>query len=345
MSTAVRFREHEHFHKATVAMLAAAIGSALLLWACRAAGASAWLAVAPAALGVAYAIGRTGGPGSPRALLAFRAVVVLVGLGSLLAADGYVALLGFGAAFGAAFAVGNRGVRAAASALVGGLGAVLAFEVAFRVVTSAELASVPSVGLAALAGAAFALTMAVPLAWSHLELVSDLIAKRYPEVRNATSGEIQELVVRGHGVWNQVRDLPEDDANRELLREAVLKLFDTAERWGRADAETQRDSEASLRERMESLSARIEATSDDQVKAEYQQAHGALAEQLKYLSGIKSNRERVVARLHNYLAAMERLRLAAVNLRSTNATRDAADVAPMVESLEELGEIIERDAV
>lgn len=343
MSTALRFRQHEDFHKATVAMLAAAVGSALLLWACRSSGASAWLLAAPAAVAVAYAIGRTSGTGAPRMLWAFRALMMLVGLASLLAADGYLALLGFGAATGAAFAIGHRGWRAAGNALAGGLGGVLAFEVAFRVVTSAELSGVPAAGLAAIAGVAFALTMAVPLAWSHLELAGDLIARRYPQVRNATSGEIQELVIRGHGVWNQVRDLPEDDANRELLREAVLKLFDTAERWGVAGAETQRDSEAGLRERMEALSARIEATSDDQVKAEYQQAHTALAEQLKYLSGISSNRERVIARLHNYLAAMERLRLAAVNLRSTNATRAAADVAPMVESLEQLGDIIERD--
>ena len=342
MSTAVRFREHEDFHKATVAMLAAAIGSALLFWASRAAGLDPAVVILPAAIAIAYAIGRTGGS-TGWVLWAFRAAMVLIGISSLLITSGYAALLGFGAAVGAAFAVGHRGLRAATSGLVGGLGAVLAFEVAFRVATAAELASVPASGLAAMAGAAFALTMAVPLAWSHLELVGDVIARRYPEVRNATSGEIQELVIRGHGVWNQVRDLPEDDPNRELLREAVLKLFDTAERWGTADAETQRDSEASLRERMESLMARIEATSDDQVKAEYQQAHGALAEQLKYLSGIKSNRERVVARLHNYLAAMERLRLAAINLKSTNATRDAADVAPMVESLEELGAIIERD--
>lgn len=332
-------------------MLVASIGSAVLFWACTAAGLTPWLMALPAAAAIAFAIGRTYGPADAenprrsRIQWAFRSLMVAIGVASLLAADGYLSLLGFAAAVGCAFAIGNRGLGAVLAGSVGALGGVLAVEVGYRVSTAAELSTVPPVGLAVLAGAAFALTMAVPLAWTHLVLISDLIARRYPEVRKSTTGEIQELVIRAHGVWNQVRDLPEDDANRQLLNEAVLKLFDTAERWGAADADTQRDSEASLRERMESLSARIEATSDDQVREEYKQAHAALGEQLKYLSGIKSNRERVIARLHNYLAAMERLRLAAVNLRSTNATRDSsADVGPMVESLEELGEIIERDS-
>ena len=344
MSTALRFREHENFHMATVAMLAAATGSAILYWGCMAVGLTPWLAALPAAASIGYAIGRTNGKETPRAIWAFRSLMVLIGITALLAADGYLSVLGFAAAMAGAFAIGNRGIASALAALTGGLGGALALEVGVRVASASELSSVPSIGLAIMAGAAFALTMAVPLAWPHLQLVADLIAKRYPEVRKATSGEIQELVIRAHGVWNQVRDLPEDDDNRKLLNEAVLKLFDTAERWGVADTETQRDSEASLRERMESLSSRIEATSDEQVASEYKQAHAALGEQLKYLSGIKSNRERVVARLHNYLAAMERLRLAAVNLRSTNATREDADVGPMIESLEELGQIIERDS-
>lgn len=348
MSTAVRFREHADFHRATAAMLVAAVGSALLYWGCQAAGLSTWLAALPIAAAIGFAVSRTGGPVTDvrhhRVQWAFRSALVFIGIAALLLTDGYMALFAFGAAIGGAFAIGRTtGLSAALSGVVGALGGVLALEVAVRVTSSSELSSVPPVGLAAIAGAGFALTLAVPLAWTHLYLVSDLIARRYPEVRNATSGEIQELVIRAHGVWNQVRDLPEDDPNRKLLNEAVLKLFDTAERWGAADAETRRDSEASLRERMESLSARIEATSDDQVRSEYKQAHAALNEQLKYLSGIRSNRERVIARLHNYLAAMERLRLAAVNVRSTNATRQDAEVAPMIESLAELGEIIERD--
>ena len=89
---------------------------------------------------------------------------------------------------------------------------------------------------------------------------------------------------------------------------------------------------------MESLEQRIANTEDEITRNQYEQAKAALAEQLRYIKDIGTSRERVLARMHNYLAAMERLRMAVINLESTNASRDAAtDVQPLVTDLEKIG--------
>jgi hypothetical protein len=336
MTFALRFRDHQGFHRAALATLGAAAASALLGWGAMRAGLSPWWVFAPMAMALAYAFGvdrRGHDTGRHGALFAFRAVAVLAGFAALQALGGYQGLIGFGAGVGLAFAVGLRGPAAAAVGAIAGLAGVLAVEIGFRVAMASELASTPEAARAVATAVAFAAAMAVPLACRHLELVSDRVARRYATVRDHTRGEIQELVIRGHNVWSQVRDLPEDDANRALLEEAVLKLFDTAEKWGGPIDGA--DAESSLRERMDSLAARIEAAEDEQVRSEYQQAHAALVEQRKVLSGISTSRERVVARLHNYLAAMERLRLA--TLRSSSASREATDLDAMADTLTEIG--------
>lgn len=317
-------------------MLGAGAGSALLYWGFARLGVSPWIAAVPVAGGMALALSRDRSDDAPRrlALLGFRALFAFAGLACLLTLHGYAGLAGLGAGLGLALAAGDRGLRAPLVAVAGALGAMFALEVGFRIASSAELASMPGWLLATTAGAGFGLTLAVPIAARHIAVIGDPVSRRYPTVRDCTGGEIQELVIRGYGIWGQARPLPETDDNRRLLEEAVLKLFDTAEKWGASAAEKQPRSVATLAERMSALEERIAATSDEQVKREYQQAHDALAEQRKHLAEIDNSRQRVIARMHNYLAAMERLQLAAVNLRSSSASRDTAAVA---DTLAEIG--------
>ena len=46
---------------------------------------------------------------------------------------------------------------------------------------------------------------------------------------------------------------------------------------------------------------------------------------------------KVLARLHHYVAAIERLRFAAVNSRSADASRSTSELQPLVDELETLG--------
>jgi hypothetical protein len=176
----------------------------------------------------------------------------------------------------------------------------------------------------------------------HLELSRDPVAAMHASVAPRLSGEIAELVDRGNKLWKQSKEeLDDQDANRQILEEAVLRLMSTAKRWESADSRASKTTASSLADRMEALDKRIDDAEDEVVIKQYEQARAALAEQMKYLSDIGKNRERVLARMHNYLAAMERLQLAVANLASTNASREAVDLTPIVENLEELGQDID----
>jgi hypothetical protein len=151
---------------------------------------------------------------------------------------------------------------------------------------------------------------------------------------------VYELVLRAHSVWaRSSARLPEGDESRAILEEAVMRLFDTAQRWSAVESSAADSAAASLVDRMDSLEQRIAGSQDEVVKAQYRQAKDALAEQLKYLEEIGTHRERVLARMHNYLAAMERLRLAVVNLDSQTASSQT--VAPIASSLREMGHDID----
>jgi hypothetical protein len=220
---------------------------------------------------------------------------------------------------------------------VGAAVALVARYVLVQIVTAEQLAGAPSWLVATAAGAAFSFVTVVGLVPRHVELARDPVGEAYGRLP-AGDAEVAELCQRGFALWTRSADgLAADDPSRQTLEEAVLRLFDVAGRWSAVDAEGAPALAASLTERMAALDRRIEATADEVAREQYREARAALAEQLRYVDDIATSRERVVARMHNYLAVMERLRLAVVNLRSTTASRAAGEVAPLVSSLEEIG--------
>lgn len=338
MTTAIRFREHEQFHKAAIAMVAAGAIAGAGAWAIFQSGFSPW---ALSAVALAAAIGAMGPTAlSRRFELVMRAGLVMLGAVCLAFVAGLEGVLGFGVLFSGALAWGLRGKKLLLSLAVGSAAAALAHFALTQVVMSQELMTLPGWVAAGIGGAAFSFVAVLGLAVRHLAIARDRVADAYIAIKDSTKGEVYELVLRGHSVWTKASaNLDEDDPNREILQEAVLRLFDTARRWTTVESNASQHAAASLVDRMDSLKSRIDKASDDVVKGQYQQAHDALGEQLKYLKEIGTNRERVLARMHNYLAAMERLRLAVINLDSQSASRNA--VAPIVTSLEELGQDID----
>lgn len=239
-------------------------------------------------------------------------------------------------------ASGLRGRRLLLSVAAGAAALLVARAAAIQVMSASELSGLPAWGSAALSGLAISAASVFALLPRHVEIAHDPVAKIHNQLAGNVSGEIAELVSRGNDLWTQAKcDLDEDDANRALLEEAVLRLMETAKRWSHADTQSSHATADSLVARMEALEERIEKADDEIVIKQYEQARAALAEQMKYLSDIGKSRERVLARMHNYLAAMERLRLAVANLESTTASREAVDLAPIVENLEELGQDID----
>ena len=312
------------------------------------AGAAAWAifrsGFSPGALSLVAATAALGAMG-PAALTrrvesAMRVGLVVLGTLCLAFIPGIEGVLGFGVLFSGALAWGLRGKRLVLCLGAGSLFAVLAQHALAQVVVSEQLTQLPGWLVAGIGGAAFAVVSVLGVAARHISIARDPVADAYATIKDSTKGEVYELVLRGHSVWGKASaSLAESDPNREILQEAVLRLFDTARRWSEIESSASQHAAASLVDRMDSLEQRIEKASDDVVKNQYRQAHEALAEQLKYLKEIGTNRERVLARMHNYLAAMERLRLAVFNLDSQSASRDS--VAPIVSSLEALGQDID----
>ncbi len=345
MSTTLRFRNHETFHRAAL-YLAVAGPLAAIMAGLLPGGTSLTIALTIVVCVVASMMATTGATASR---LIVGGLVASFGAAILLASsrwgNGNVPLL-FALIVALPMATGLRGRRLLLSIMAGTGALLVARYAAMQVMSASELSGLPAWGTAALSGLAISAASVFALLPRHVELSRDPVAKVHGQLKGNITGEIAELIERGNGLWTQAkRELEDDDTNREILQEAVLRLMHTAKRWSDADAHSSRTSAASLAERMESLAERIEKADDEVVIGQYKQARAALAEQLKYLSGIGKNRDRVLARMHNYLAAMERLRLALANLESTTASREAVDLVPMVENLEELGQDIDSCSV
>ena len=89
---------------------------------------------------------------------------------------------------------------------------------------------------------------------------------------------------------------------------------------------------------MEDLDQRIAAATDDEVRSQYQAARAGLSDQRTYRDRIRQNRERLVARLHNHLAALEKFQLAVGMTASQQLSDLSKDVAASGEALGEVGE-------
>lgn len=340
MSISLRFRKHADFHRATLQMTAAGATAGLLTYAALSAPTSPW-AVAIVAAAAMVAASR------PSALSRLGDLAARLGLGAMAASalvlfmradQPELAVISFGALFGAGLGWGLRGAHMLAAMATGALIATLGRHVFTSVATASELASMPGWLVSAGAGAAFSLVSVFGLVPRHLEVVRDPVAEAYEGLSESLTGEVKELVERGYALWQKsAGELASDDVNRETLQEGVLRLLGVADRWRAVEGTGTDDMATSLVERIEALDERIAKTDDAVTKNQYQQAKTALTEQLRYIKDIGVSRERVLARMHNYLAAMERLRMAVINLASSNASRDAVDVQPLIDNLQLIG--------
>jgi hypothetical protein len=343
-NTTVRFCDHEEFHGAALRMAAAGAVAGLVAFLAFGGAATTWGLALVAAAAVFGAI--------PWALrtnarqLAVRALLVVMAGGALVLithlGEPTSAVVVFGLLIGAGFACGLRDRKLLVAIAAGALVAVLAREVLTSISSAQQLASLPAWLSATLAGAAFSFVSVVALLPRHLDLVKNPVADAYDGLRNTTNGEVRELVDRAFALWTKSsEELAEGDQHRESLEAGVLRLFDVAHRWNQSAAESAPHLASSLVDRIDGLDKRIAGTDDAVAKEQYELAKSALVEQLRYLKDIGTSRERVLARMHNYMAAMERLRLAVINVESAQASRDPAEVRPLLSDFEELGRDIE----
>jgi hypothetical protein len=167
----------------------------------------------------------------------------------------------------------------------------------------------------------------------HLGLASDPVRAAIRALPIDLDAEVRSLCGRAVAIWNMTRDkLADSDPGVALVRDGVLKALEVAAKSARSGIGAQGTSDAELAKRMEDLDQRIAAASDDEIKAQYQSARAALSDQRRYRDSIRQNRERLVARLHNHVAALEKFELAAGGL----AAAHAASAGKATEELAEL---------
>jgi hypothetical protein len=243
---------------------------------------------------------------------------------------------------GLLLARGTRGKRFVVTMAAGAGAALIARFVLVAFAGSAALAQVPPWIVAALGGAAFAFVCVLGILPRHVEIGQNHVEDAYDACKANLSGEVRELVDRGMAVWTKVETTVAEDAPaRKAIEQSILRLFEVARRWQAVEVDGARVPVDSLIARMEAITEKMSRTDDAIAKAQYEQAHTALAEQLRYAREIGTARERVVARMHHYIAAMERLRFALINHRSADASRVSTEVQPILEDLDSLGKEID----
>jgi hypothetical protein len=336
----IRFTDHEGFHRAAVCMAGAGF----------AAGALA--SILPQPIPPALAGGVAGaaiGIGLAHGKIVWRlvaAALALVAFGLLLRVDVWAALAACAAIGSVGLTVGEKSRRPLALAL-GALAMFGAAWAALRISYAEQTASWPPWLAIALGATALAFASVLALVPSRLGWVKDAIGGRIRMLPDGLDPEVRSLCDRSIALWTSGKDKIADGASKELLRDGVDKVLEVAHKTAQASSAPTDD--ADLDQRIEELDRRIAAASDALTRDQYRAARGALDDQKRLRERMRTGRERIVARMHNHVATLERFHLAALNVEATRVTADAttpltelsADVASSSEALAEIAQSVD----
>jgi hypothetical protein len=229
-------------------------------------------------------------------------------------------------------AFGLRGMRGAIAVMFGALIAMLGMWAALRVGFAQQTHAWPSWARDVAGASAMGMIGVFAMLPRHLRVSLDPVTAAMRRLPTEVDGEVRELCQRSMAIWTGAKDkLADGDPGKNLVRDGVLKTLEVAARS--VDVKAQGATDAELARRMDDLDQRIAVATDDEVKSQYQAARSALDDQRRYRDHIKQNRERMIARMHNHVAALEKFQLAAGGLA---AVRAASAGATAVKQLEEL---------
>jgi len=329
----IRFGDHASFHRAAAGMALGSFAAGAALHFITGASNIAPLlgGLAGVAAGAAWGYGR----GVLRLAAAGLAAIPLAAMPlawPALAISASAASLGLATGGRAGARGGARPVAVAimASAAIGAL--LLAMWCSLRVDTARQTQGWPGWWIDGAAAAAMGIVAALAVLPRHVALVTDPVRAALRGLPATLDPEVRQLCGRAVDAWTGARErLAEGDPGRELVRDGVVKTLEVAAKS--AGVKALGEGGAELAARMADLDQRIAAATDAEVKAQYTAARAALEDQRRYREHIANGRERLVARMHNHVAALEKFQLAATGLV---AARAAAAGAPAVAQLAEL---------
>ena len=318
----IRFGDHPSFHRAAAGMVGV---SAILGVALHPVTPLAPLVGGLAGIAAGAALGYGKAPW--RVAMATLAAVPLFAMAPSVAAMTLTA-----AALALGLAVGTRGTRAILTSGLAAVATLVALWTALRFGHAAKLQAMPAIARDGLAAAAMGMVGILAMLPRHLTITNDPIKAAMRNLPANLDPEIAGLCTRSVAIWTATKgQLGDRDAGQNLVRDGVLKALEVAVKS--ASVKVAGASEADLTARATDLDGRIAAATDAEVKTQYQAARAAIGDQQRYREHIKKGHERLVARMHNHVAALEKFQLAATGLE---AARAATAGATAVKQLEEL---------
>ncbi|MBL0212682.1 MAG: hypothetical protein IPQ07_02235 [Myxococcales bacterium] len=310
----IRFGDHASFHKAALGMVG---GSALLGLALH--PVTPLAPIAGGILGIAAGAAWAHGKATWRMAAAGAAVIPLFAL-----SPSWPMLAGVGSMLALGLAIGGpRGVRGAVSVALGAMTALVAMWCALRIDGANQTAQWPLWVKHATSAAAMGMVGVLAMLPRHLKLALDPVQAALRKLPSSLDAEVRNLCDRSVAIWDSTKDrLSDTDPGKNLVRDGVLKTIEVAAKS--ADVKLTGANDTELTARMEELDKRIAAATDAEVKTQYTSARAALDDQRRYRAQIRQGRERVVARMHNHVAALEKFQLAATGLEAQRVAASGA---------------------
>ncbi len=195
-------------------------------------------------------------------------------------------------------------------------------------------------------GALFGFLVSIGLLARQIMVTQDPVAEAFDEIKSTLSGEMLELSSRAVVLYQRIQEVLKDrqekgaetepDLSRSV-QELVMKIISLGPKWNEVEREVEKTSADGLLERLEVLEKKIAGTTDEVARKQYRMAREALQSQAQYLQGISRSRERVMARVHNYLATLERLHLAVINHRGADAAKLSDEIHPILDEIDNFG--------
>jgi hypothetical protein len=143
----------------------------------------------------------------------------------------------------------------------------------------------------------------------HATASADPIATARRALPATIDPEVKTLVERALVIWETTKVVGED---KKLLAAGVLETLAIAKQTadGKAAGEA---SDLDLAMRIGELDKRIAQTTDAEARAQYESARAALEDQKALRVERSAARDRLVAKLHNQVATLEKFQLRATN--------------------------------
>ncbi len=228
-------------------------------------------------------------------------------------------------------ASGPRGLRGLLGVLLGAITALVAMWCAIRIGQARQTIHWAPLATTMTAAAAMGIVGALAMLPRHFQIILDPVRAALNKLPAHLDAEVRGLCARSAAIWTTAQDQIADQAGKDLVRDGVLKTLEVAAKS--ADVKVSGPSEAELALRMADLDQRIAVATDSEVKTQYQAARAALGDQQRYRDHIRQGRERLVARMHNHVAALEKFELAATGLEAARAASAGLSVVKQLEEL------------